>query len=93
MAFDKTKLVLSSQHGVPSAPKTWIYTSADTIADINTAAYFNDASRILNVNDIIFIVSSTGGTPVHTINIVNAVTFDGAVDVSDGLVITATDSD
>jgi len=93
MAFDITKLVLSSQHGVPSAPKTWIYTTADTVATANTADYFLTASRLLKVNDIIFIVSSTDGTPVHTINIVNSVTIDSAVDVSDGLVITATDSD
>ena len=93
MAFDLNKLVLTTQHGVPDAPKNWIYTSADAIADINTAAYFNSASRLLNVNDTIDVVSSTGGTPVHSRVIVNAVVFDGAVDVSDGVVLTATDSD
>lgn len=93
MAFNLEKLVLATPHGVPGAPKHWIYTDTATIADINTAAYMNDASRLLNVNDLIFIASSTGGTAVNTINIVNSVVVDGAVDISDGLVITATDSD
>ena len=92
MAFLKKNLILTSQHGVPSAPKTWLYTDTATIATINTAAYFLLANGVLTVNDIITIVSSTGGTPVHTINIVNAVS-STAVDLSDGLVITATDSD
>lgn len=92
MAINKNKLVLMSQNGVPGAPKIWIYTTADTVATVNTADYFLTANDILSVNDIIFVVSSTGGTPVHTINIVNAVS-STSVDVSDGLVITATDSD
>lgn len=92
MAINKNKLVLISQNGVPGAPKIWIYTTADTVATVNTADYFLTANDILSVNDIIFVVSSTGGTPVHTINIVNAVS-STTVDVSDGLVITATDSD
>lgn len=92
MAINKNKLVLMSQNGVPGAPKIWIYTTADTVATVNTADYFLTANDILSVNDIIFVVSSTGGTPVHTINIVNAVS-STTVDVSDGLVITATDSD
>ena len=92
MAFLKKNLILTSQHGVPSAPKTWLYTTPDTVADANTADYMLLANDVLTVNDIIFIVSSTGGTPVHTINIVNAVS-STTVDISDGLVITATDSD
>ena len=93
MAFDINKLVLTSPHGVPSAPNTYVYTTTDALADVNTAAYFNDASRILKVNDVIMGVTSTGTTPVHAFYIVNSVVVDGAVDVSDGLVITATDSD
>lgn len=93
MSFDLTKLVLTTQHGVPGAPKNWSYISSDAIATINTAAYFNSASRLLSVNDTIDIVSSSGGTPVHSRAIVNSVVFDGAVDISDAVVLTATDSD
>jgi len=92
MAINKNKLVLLSQNGVPGSPKIWIYNSADTIAAINNANYFLTANDILSVNDVILVVSSTGGTPVHSFVIVNAVS-SATVDVSDGLVITATDSD
>jgi len=92
MAFSKKNLVLLNQSGVPGSPKIWMYHTADTVATVNTADYFLTANDILTTNDIIFVVSSTGGTPVHTINIVNA-SSSSTVDVSDGLVITATDSD
>jgi hypothetical protein len=93
MAFDLNKLVLTTQHGVPDAPKNWIYTTADALAAVNTAAYFNSASRHLKVNDTMDVVSSTGGTSVHSRVIVNAVVFDGEVDISDGAVLAATDTD
>jgi ClpP class serine protease len=92
MAFLKKNLVLVNQSGVPGSPKMWIYNTTDTIADVNTADYFLNANDILTVNDVILVVSSTGGTPVHSFVIVNAVS-SSTVDVSDGLTITATDSD
>jgi len=92
MAIDKNDLVLVNQSGVPGSPKIWMYNTADTIATVNTADYFLTANDILTTNDIIFVVSSTGGTPVHSIVIVNAAS-SSTVDVSDGLTITATDSD
>lgn len=92
MAFNKNKLVLVSDNSVPGCPKLFIYNTADTVATANTADYFLSAYSILTVNDVILLVSSTGGTPVITFNIVNAVS-STSVDVSDGLVITATDTD
>lgn len=92
MAFAKKNLVLVSENGVPGCPKLWIYNSTDAIADINTADYFLTANDVLAVNDVILVVSSTGGTPVHSLVIVNAVS-SSTVDISDGLTITATDSD
>tara|TARA_R110002051_G_scaffold223591_1_gene286851 strand:+ start:1253 stop:1534 length:282 start_codon:yes stop_codon:yes gene_type:complete len=75
-----------------SAPSIYAYTTADTVAVCNTAAYFNTMSDILNVGDLIFINSSTGGTLVATLNYVltNA---SGVVDVTDGTVLASTDSD
>lgn len=85
MSFNKNKLVLVSEHGVPSAPKLWIYTTTDTIADVNTADYFLSASRLLSVGDTIIVHSSTGGTREVSMVVVNAVTVDTTVDVTDGL--------
>lgn len=85
MAIDPNKLVLVSQHGVPGAPKLYLYTTTDSIATVNTANYFLPASRILNVGDTIIVHSSTGGTREVSMVIVNAVTPDSAIDVTDGL--------
>ena len=91
MSFNKNKLVLVSQHGVPGAPKLWLYTTADAIADVNAEDYFLSAIDILNLNDILIIVSSTGGTPAHTI--ASVIQNDGTnIDISDGNTIDATDS-
>lgn len=92
MALLKKNLVLVNQSGVPGSPKLWIYNTTDTIATVNTADYFLTANDILSVNDTMLVISSTGGTPVHSFVIVNAVS-SSTVDVSDGLTITATDSD
>ena len=91
MAFNRNNLTPISQNGT-DLPDVWIYSTTDTIATVNTADYFLTANDILAVNDMIFVVSSTGGTPVHSIVIVNA-SSSTTVDVSDGLTITATDSD
>ena len=66
------------------------YTSADPIATVNTAGYFNDISDILNVRDVILVVD----TNVPSANWVNVLTnAAGVVDVSDGTVIVETDGD
>jgi len=70
----------------------WHYTTTDTIATVNTAGYFNNAIPMMNLNDLIIAVTSTGGTPVVTLTYPNAVS-SSAVDVVDGLTVTATDSD
>ena len=74
------------------APVIWTYASADTIATINTAGYFNDAADDLNVGDLIYIQSSTGGTRVATL--AQVLSNDGTtVDIADGTTLAATDSD
>lgn len=94
MAFDINKLVLASPHGVPSGPKLWLYyAGADTIATVNTADYFLAASRLLSLYDSILVTSGIGGTPALNLVYVNAVTVDTSIDVTDGLAITATDTD
>jgi len=89
MAFSASNLTrLAGASGV----SLWHYTTTDTIATVNTAGYFNDASAMMSVNDVIIAVTSTGGTPVVSHTYVNA--NDGStVDVVDGVAITSTDSD
>ena len=90
MAFDLNALQQVGPGG--SAPRMWTYTTTDALADVNTAAYMNDASAVLTVGDLIYGVTSTGTTNVHAQYLVlsNAA---GVVDLSDGVVIAATDTD
>lgn len=75
-----------------SGVNLWHYTTADTIADVNTTGYFNSAANMMNLNDVIIAVTSTGTTPVVSHTYVNSNT-GTVVDVVDGVAITATDSD
>ncbi len=90
MAFDLNALQQVGPGG--SAPRMWTYTTTDALADVNTAAYMNDASAVLTVGDLIYGVTSTGTTNVHAQYLVlsNAA---GVVDLSDGVVIATTDTD
>ena len=89
MAFTRNNLAqIGSANS--NAPRLWTYTSADAIATVNTAGYFNDASDELAVRDIIFVVDSSTPT-AHIVSVLSNAS--GVVDVSDGLQITETDTD
>lgn len=89
MAFSASGLTrLAGASGV----SLWHYATTDTIADVNTAGYFNSAANMLAINDVIIAVTSTGGTPVVSHTYVNA-NSGGVVDVVNGVAITDTDSD
>mgnify|MGYP003627566603 FL=1 len=91
MAYSNTGLNLIGGGGkAGSAPQVWTYTSADAIATVNTAAYFNNASTLLNVRDIIFVVDSNTPT-LHIVSVLSNAS--GVVDISDGTAIAETDSD
>lgn len=74
------------------APRFWTYTTTDSLATVNTSGYFNAEADRFTVNDVIMGVTSTGTTPVHAFYIVNSISA-GVVDVTNGDVIDATDSD
>jgi hypothetical protein len=87
MAFNAANLTQLA-HGNGFA--LWHYKSADAIATLNTAAYFDDASDMLSVRDVIICVDTN--TP--TTDIVSVLTnASGVVDVSNGLAITEADAD
>jgi hypothetical protein len=75
-----------------NAPSMHTYSTADAIADVNTAGYFNAIASLLRVGDIIFCFTSTGGTAAMSIVWVNS-NSGTVVDVTDGLTVTATDTD
>ena len=73
-----------------NAPRIWVYSTTDAIATVNTSGYFDDASDLLQVRDIIFVCDTN--TP--TTNIVSVLSnASGVVDVSNGTAIAETDTD
>jgi hypothetical protein len=92
MAFDKTGFGDGGPAKKGNAPIIYTYQTADTIATVNTEGYFNDLSDTLAVGDLIYVVSSTGGTRVSTLTQVLSNT-SGVVDVADGTTLAATDGD
>lgn len=92
MAFSSTGFSTIGASKAGNAPSLYAYSTADAIADINTTGYFNAIASILNVGDVVLVRSSTGGTQALTLVYV-ASNASGVVDVTDGLTITATDTD
>ena len=93
MAYTKDNLQpIGGQSKAGNAPQMWSYTApaADAIADINTAGYFNDASYVLKVGDLIHVWDAS--VPISTLVTVlsNA---SGVVDVSDGTALSVADAD
>jgi hypothetical protein len=87
MAFTASSLV---RIGGGSGVNLWMYQTADAIAAVNSAAYFNDASNMLNIRDLIIVQD----TDTPTTNFVSVLSnASGTVDVSDGTAVVETDSD
>lgn len=92
MAFSDIGFNTHGASKAGNAPSVHTYSTADAIADVNTAGYFNAIASLLRVGDVIFCYTSTGGTAVMSLVWVNSNT-GTVVDVTDGLTVTATDSD
>lgn len=74
------------------APSVWSFATNDTLATVNTAGYFNDVAKHVNIGDLIYGVCDTDGTPAPALFYVNANAL-GVVDVADGTVVSVTDTD
>lgn len=70
----------------------WHYTTTDVAADVDTSGYFNEASDMLRVGDILVANTDTDGTPASGFYLVNA-NAAGVVDVADMTAVGSTDTD
>jgi hypothetical protein len=91
MAFNIANLAVVAQNGT-DLPRIFIYKTTDALADVNTSGYFDSASKILKVLDVIKLFTSVAGTPVvsEAYVVSNA---SGVVDITDSAVLAATDTD
>ena len=92
MAYSATGFSTIGASKAGNSPSMYAYSTADAIADVNTAGYFNALASLLRVGDVIFCFTSTGGTPAMSIVGVNA-NSGTVVDVTNGTTVDATDSD
>lgn len=93
MAFSATGFgTIGGQSKSGNSPAIFSYSSADAQSVIRATGYFNSVASILKVGDIIFCYSATGGTPVMSTAYVNSNT-GTVVDITDGVTVTATDTD
>jgi len=93
MAFSATGFnAVGGQSKSGNAPAIYTYSSADAQSVIRASGYFNAVASILKVGDLIFCFSATGGTPVMSTAYVNSNT-GSVVDITDGVTVTATDTD
>jgi|11BtaG_2_1085332.scaffolds.fasta_scaffold42282_2 hypothetical protein len=92
MAFDRSNIALADAGLNSGLPRRWSYTSIDTDTAISTAGYFNDASDLVKVGDVITVNADTDGTPLYGRMLVNA-NSGGVVDVSDVEAFTTTDTE
>jgi hypothetical protein len=93
MAFDRTNFALDSAGNNPNVPRRWTYTTTDATTDVDTAGYFNDASDLVSIGDLIYAITSSGGTPSYDSYHVSA-NAAGVVDVNNSAPTDgATDSD
>jgi hypothetical protein len=90
MAFIKDDLSLVNYSG--NGFHIWHYTTADVNTSVDGASYFNAAANEMNIGDVIFANTDTGGTPVYGIFVVNA-NNGTTVDVANMVSLSATDSD
>ena len=93
MAFSSTGFnAIGGQSKAGNAPAIYTYSSADAQTVIRVSGYFNSVASILKVGDLIFCYSATGGTPVMSTAYVVSNT-GTVVDITDGVTVTATDTD
>jgi len=76
--------------GGDSNGSLWMYRTADAIATVNTAGYFNSAANMLGLRDLIIVQDTNAPTTSFVTVLSNT---GSVVDVSDGTAVAETDSD
>ena len=95
MAYDATGLVPIGGHcKAGNASQLWAYKTTDTHATVDTSGYFNSATTLLKVGDVILVVVTSGGN-VSTAgwHVVMSNSAAGVVNVSDVTALTVTNTD
>lgn len=89
MAFQSKDLsVLAYANGFT----LWHYTTADLATDVDTAGYFNSATDMVRVGDMVMANVDTDGVPASGIYLINA-NAGGSVDAANLTAVGSADTD
>ena len=92
MAYSVTGLMLVAGSKAGNAPQIWTYKSNDLAIDIDGSGYFNDASSILKIGDLMYIHADADSTPSFGLAVVTS-NSGGVVDITNLTALGGTDSD
>lgn len=85
---------LTAQRVGSSKGRTWDYYSTDAKATVQQTGYFSNGEALgMKVGDKVWVHDTDASPVTMSIHMVSDVTVGGQADLSDGTVITATDSD
>jgi len=97
MAYATTNPPFCLGQGIGGGRKLWFYTTTDAMTDVRVSGYFtNGYSLGMRAGDIICVIDNDASPISASWAIINAASKSGStetVDISDGVAITATDSD
>jgi hypothetical protein len=94
MAYSANGLNLAAGSKAGNAPQFWTYKTTDLITAVDGSGYFNSASSVLKVGDLMYVHANSGGTtPTYGFVIVTGNTSAGVVDVTNATALGTIDSD
>jgi hypothetical protein len=99
MAFDKDGLNVVSASKSGKAPKVFTYKTADPLATVDGAGYFDNGSstntgmrNVMSVGDLVYVYGNTDDTAEFGLMVINANTA-GVIDATNATALGGTDSD
>jgi len=97
MAYSTDNPPFVIAQGIAGSRKLWMYVDTDAATDVRVSGYFTNGYTLgMRAGDILIQVDSDASPIASQIMIVNAASKSGStetVDCSDGVAITATDTD
>ncbi len=93
MAFDSAGWNTASAGKSGNAPSIHTYTTTDAIGTVRGAGYFNSIRSLLQIGDLIYVVVTSSGALSTASLLVVKDKSSTAVDTTDQLALTVTDTD
>ena len=93
MPYSSTGLNVAAGSKAGNAPQIWTYKTTDLITAVDASGYFNSASSLLKVGDLMYVHANSAGT-VPTFGFVIVTSNTGTVvDVTNATALGTIDSD